>query len=556
MIENVNIETVKKLSKEINVSEAIAKALVIRGVDSFDKAKKFFRPSISHLYDPFMMSDMEKAVDRIINALVSGEKIMIYGDYDVDGTTGASMLYLFLNKLGGNVSVYIPDRFKEGYGISKTGINKAYDIRARLVISVDCGITNVSEIEYAKSLGIDFIICDHHEPGDILPSAYAVLNPLKENCSYPFKHLSGCGVAFKLIQAISEKLRYPVDPYEYLDYVAIAAAADVVPLVDENRVLVKYGLEKLNSSPKAPFLAIFEMAGLKPGNIGTYHIGFIIGPRINAVGRLGDATRAVKLLTSTNYQSALIWANELEEENRRRRKFDEEALKKAVDMIEKHSLYEKNKVIVLHDPTWHQGIIGIVAQRIAERYHRPTILFTTADGVLKGSARSIPGFDIYRALKKCETLLIQFGGHKYAAGMSLEETKLDEFKLQINQVAEEILTPELLTKEILIDSEVAIEKITPRFWNVIKQFEPFGEGNKEPVFVSFGVNVYDVKVVGNNHLKFKIKNGEVTYDAIGFGLGELAGKIYDKDKLDIVFTLGENSWGGDTFIQLKIKDVK
>jgi single-stranded-DNA-specific exonuclease len=561
IIEIEDQEKVKRLASQINVSEPIARILVSRGIDSFEKARKFFRPSLDDLYDPFLMSDMRRAVDRISEALIRNQKILIYGDYDVDGTTGAAMLYLFFKSLGANVDVYIPDRFKEGYGISKVGIERAHLRDVKLLISVDCGITAVDEVEYAKSLGIDVIICDHHEPGEFLPNAYAVLDPLKENCNYPFKFLSGCGVAFKLIQAISGELGQTDEPFKYLDYVAIAAAADIVPLVDENRVLVKYGLEMLNSNPRVSFLALFETAGLNVGEVNTTQIGFIIAPRINAVGRLGDATRAVEFLISDDYKQARYWAEELERENRRRREFDERALNQALEMIERERIYERDKVIVLHNPEWHQGVIGIVASRIVDRYYRPTVLLTTADGILKGSARSIPGFDIYQALRRCEDILIQFGGHKHAAGMILEMGKLGEFRRILNEVADEVITEEHFVRELKIDARVEIEKITPKFWNVIKQFEPFGPGNGEPVFLSENVKIFDSRVVGisserSGHLRFKIRNDKVVYDAIGFGLGDLYERVRDKDTVDIVFTLDESDWNGETFIQLKIKDIK
>lgn len=549
-----------KLSSEVNIPKAIAKVLVARGIDTREKMEKFFNPSLNDLYDPFLMEDMDKAVDRIQRALLNKEKILIYGDYDVDGTTGASMLYLFLKELGANVEVYIPDRFKEGYGISKVGIQRAYEKGASIMIAVDCGITAINEVKFAKNFGIDVIICDHHEPGDVIPDAYAVLDPLKETCQYPFKYLSGCGVAFKLIQALQKKLNVDIDPYQYLDFVAVAASADVVPLVDENRILVKYGLDLLNSSnPRVSFLALLEKAGLKGKKINTWHIGFIIGPRINAVGRLGDATRAVEFLISNDYSSASIWAEELDRENERRQALDRTAFEEAVNMIESNGIFEKDKVFVLYNEKWHQGVIGIVASKIVEKYYRPTILLTYADGVLKGSARSIPNFDIYHALKKCEEMLIQFGGHKHAAGMILHPEKLDDFKIAINKFADEIVNDEMLVREINIDAMVDINEVSEsiyEYWRLLKNFEPYGPGNPEPVFLAPNVSISDVKTFGNNHLKFKIKSNGVTVDAVGYGLGDLYGEFSGREKASVVFTFDEGNWNGQQVIQFKVKDLK
>ncbi len=555
-----NQEKVLKLSNEANIPKTIAKVLVARGIDTKEKMEKFFNPSLNDLYDPFLMDDMEKAVDRVQRALLNKEKILIYGDYDVDGTTGASMLYLFLKELGANVEVYIPDRFKEGYGISRIGIERTYEKGASIMIAVDCGITAINEVEFAKSFGIDVIICDHHEPGDIIPDAYAVLDPLKETCRYPFKYLSGCGVAFKLIQALQKKLNVDIDPYQYLDFVAVAASADVVPLVDENRILVKYGLDLLNSpNPRVSFLALLEKAGLKGKKINTWHIGFIIGPRINAVGRLGDATRAVEFLISNDYSSASTWAEELHRENERRQMLDRSAFEEAISIIESNGIFEKDKVFVLYSEKWHQGVVGIVASKIVEKYYRPTILLTYADGVLKGSARSIPNFDIYHALKKCEEMLIQFGGHKHAAGMILHPEKLDDFKIAINKFADEVISDEMLVREINIDAMVDINEISGSiydYWRLLRNFEPYGPGNPEPVFLAVDVPISDVKIFGNNHLKFKIKSNGVTIDAVGYGLGDLYGEISGKDKISVVFTFDEGNWNGQQVIQFKVKDLK
>ncbi|MEN3037780.1 MAG: single-stranded-DNA-specific exonuclease RecJ [Candidatus Kryptonium sp.] len=561
IIQVKNSELVDNLSRDAGIPKPIAKILVSRGIDSVEKVNSFFNPRLEDLHDPFLMEDMEKAVDRITRAILNKEKLLIYGDYDVDGTTGASMLYLFLRELGANVEVYIPDRFKEGYGISKIGIEKAHQKGVNVMIAVDCGITAINEVKMARELGIDVIICDHHEPGDKIPEAFAVLNPLKETCPYPFKYLSGCGVAFKLVQALQKK--FSLDdllPFQYLDFVAVAAAADIVPLVGENRILVKYGLDLLNSSnPRVSFLALLEKAGLRGKKINTWHIGFIIGPRINAVGRLGDATRAVEFLISNDYNSAAYWAEQLHRENEKRQSLDREAFEKAVEIIEKEEIYKKDKVFVLYNENWHQGVIGIVASKIVEKYHRPTILLTYADGVLKGSARSIPNFDIYHALKKCEDTLLQFGGHKHAAGMVLKPEKLQEFKMSINSFANEAITDDMLMREISIDAVVDVNEVAghiSKYWRILKNFEPYGPGNQEPVFLATNVPIFDVKIFGNNHLKFKIKVNGLTIDAVGYGLGELYPDVLGKDRASVVFSFDEGIWNGQSVIQFKIKDLK
>ncbi|MCS7229218.1 MAG: single-stranded-DNA-specific exonuclease RecJ [Candidatus Kryptonium sp.] len=554
-------ELVNNLSKDAKIPKPIAKILVSRGIDSVEKVNSFFNPRLEDLHDPFLMEDMEKAVERISRAILNKEKILIYGDYDVDGTTGASMLYLFLRELGANVEVYIPDRFKEGYGISKIGIEKAHQKGVNVMIAVDCGITAINEVKIARELGIDVIICDHHEPGDEIPEAFAVLNPLKETCPYPFKYLSGCGVAFKLVQALQKKFSFDeILPFQYLDFVAVAAAADIVPLIGENRILVKYGLELLNSSnPRVSFLALLEKAGLRNKKINTWHIGFVIGPRINAVGRLGDAIRAVEFLISNDYNSASYWAEQLHLENERRQSLDREAFEEAVEIIEREEIYKKDKVFVLYNENWHQGVIGIVASKIVEKYHRPTILLTYADGVLKGSARSIPNFDIYHALKKCENTLIQFGGHKHAAGMVLKPEKFQEFKTAINNFADEFITDDMLMREICIDAVVDINEIAghiSEYWKILKNFEPYGPGNQEPVFLSANVPISDVRIFGNNHLKFKIKVNGLTIDAIGYGLSKFYPEILGRDRASIVFSFDEGLWNGQSVIQFKIKDLK
>jgi single-stranded-DNA-specific exonuclease len=475
------------------------------------------------------------------------------------------MLYLFLKEVArlltgddSRVGFYIPDRLIEGYGVSKAGIDKAHSDGVDLLISIDCGITAVEQTEYAKGLGIELIICDHHEPSDKLPDAFAVLDPIQPTCNYPFKFLSGCGVGFKLVQGVSRRLGKDDLPYKYLEFVAVASAADIVPLVDENRVLVSYGLELLNKNPRPGFKALMESAGVRQGQVSTGRVVFMLAPRINAAGRLGDANRAVELLTCDNEAESFEYAQVLEEENRNRRKIDEETYLHAQELVESYLDIDNDLAIVLHQESWHPGVIGIVASRLVDKYYRPTIMMTTVDGVAKGSARSIKGFDIYQALKRCEDKMIQFGGHKYAAGLSIELDKIDEFRDAFNIVAREILTDDLLTPEIRIDAEIVLSELNTPFISVLKQFAPFGPQNMKPVFLARAVEVAGTpRIVGNNHLKLKVRQNGVVFDAIGFNLGDLKGRIEPgKKNLDIVFSVEENDWNGSTYPQLKIKDLK
>ncbi|MBI3004543.1 MAG: single-stranded-DNA-specific exonuclease RecJ [Ignavibacteriales bacterium] len=560
------LEAVKKLSDQLNTSSILSEILFNRGVDSFDKARAYFRPEISDFNDPFLMDGMDIAVDRISHALANKESIVVYGDYDVDGTNGASLLWSFLTSVGASVKYYIPDRIKEGYGISNVGIDRTKQSQASLLISIDCGITAAPQIEYARSLGIDVIVCDHHEPGEPLPKAFAVLDPLKPNCSYPFKNLCGCGVGFKLVQALAQK-----DPMRslvgdslkqrlehYLQYVTLATIADIVPLKDENRAMVKLGLELINSNPIPGIRALIATSGLAPGRITAGQVVFILAPRINAVGRLGDAMRAVDLLTCDNYDKALQLAQVMEEENLNRRRIDEETFIQAQEIVDQYLNFDNDTAIVLHQEKWHPGVIGIVASRVVERYYRPAIMMTTVDGVAKGSARSVAGFDIYQALKRCEDKLIQFGGHKYAAGLTVEIGKLGEFKEAFNAIAKELLTEELLTPEIKIDTEIDLKELTPKFIRVLSQFAPFGPDNLRPVFVAKGVTIAgQPKIVGHNHLRFKVRSNGRVMDAIGFNLGGLMDKVTGANKtVDLAFSLDEGEYGGETYPQLKIRDLK
>lgn len=552
------------LVDDLNISPALAKILVLREIDSFRKARQFFKPTLEDLHDPYLLSGMRDAVKRIIKALTENQKIMIYGDYDVDGTNAAAMLHLFLTEIGGNVEIYIPNRIKEGYGISKIGIDEAINNGTKLIISVDCGVTAVEETEYAKNYGIDLIICDHHEPGEVIPKALAVLDPLKPGCPYPYKYLSGAGVTFKLMQAIADSIGMKDLPFQYLDFVAVAGAADIVPLTGENRILVKFGLEKLNTDPRPGFKALIDKAGLKLGNITSSHVVFGLAPRINAVGRLGDASRAVKLLLSKNYEEALHYAEILDKENRNRREIDEEILNEAIQKVETDLNLDKEIAIILHKEDWHIGVIGIVASRLVEKFYRPSILLTNVDGVLKGSARSIADFNLYEALKECEDVLLQFGGHKAAAGLSIHQDKLHEFKKRFNEVARRTLTPEQLIPTLEIEAVVELNSITPKFRRILERFAPFGPQNMKPIFMTEKVEIFDrPRISSNNHLFMKVrKNNSAVFDVVGYNMGTYAQELIDLNGsyknlyIDIVYTIETTTINELSFPQLNLKDFR
>ena len=535
-----------------------------RGISTYEKAKQFFRPQLSDLHDPFLMNGMDRAVERILQALQANERILIFGDYDVDGTNSAAMMYLFLTELGAETIYHIPDRVKEGYGISTLGIDRGKEFGVTLLISIDCGITAIDQVEYARSLGIDVIICDHHEPAETLPNAYAVLDPLIPNCGYPFKSLCGCGVGFKLIQGIAHRRGNTTTVFNYLDFTTLATTADIVPLVGENRILTKIGLELINKSPRPGIQALIESSGTAPGKITTGQIVFVLSPRINAVGRMGDATRAVKLLTSDDHAAAMELAQVLEEENRNRRKIDEDTFLQAKELVETMPSLQTSPAIVLHHQDWHPGVIGIVASRLVEKYYRPTIMLTTVDGIAKGSARSIVGFDIHQALKRVEDKVLQFGGHKYAAGLAVALDRIDEFREAFNAAVEELMPMEIRKPEIRIDAEISLTELTPKFLRVLKEFAPFGPGNMRPIFLSRNVEVIGApKIVGKDHLRFRVKQDRNVFDAIGFGLGGMMDEVRNNGRaLDLVFSVDEHEWpaagtpNGESFPQLKVKDLK
>lgn len=553
-------KTVLALADSLNISNVLAHLLILRNITNFFEAKTFFRPELDALYDPFLMDGMHEATSRVIDAITNNQKIIVYGDYDVDGTCSAALMYLFLKKLDANVDVFIPNRLSDGYGLSVENMDLLKEKKVELMITVDCGITAVEEIKHAKNLGIETIICDHHQPKEIIPDAVAVLDPLKPGCNYPFKYLSGAGVAFKLIRAIADRFGQKEDVLQYLDLVALAAAADIVSLTDENRILVRKGLELINENPRPGILALIKNARKQPGELTAGQIVFTIAPRINAAGRLGDAQRAVDLFTTTDDSEATELAKVLEDENYQRRKIDEMTFSHAISVVEETMDFENDRAIILHDDNWHPGVIGIVASRLVEKYYRPSIMLSTIDGVAKGSARSIVGFNVYEALEKCEDLLIQFGGHKAAAGVAIELDKIDEFRKRFNDILRESLSEEDIIPEIKIDAKISLTEISPKFVRILDQFAPFGPGNMRPVFLAENVRLANnPRIVGNNHLLTNLKqNGsDKVFDAIGFNLGSFVEKIdKERDLIDIVFTIEKISKNGGTFPQIRIKDIR
>ncbi|MFN3386783.1 MAG: single-stranded-DNA-specific exonuclease RecJ [Candidatus Thermochlorobacter sp.] len=552
-------EKVSALMRAINVSEPIARALYHRGIFTYEDAKQFFCPSLEHLHSPFEMADMAKAARRLSDALDCGEKIMIYGDYDVDGTTGTSLLVLFLRELGADVMFYVNDRFKEGYGVSRSGIEYAHQQGVSLIISVDCGITAFEPAEYCKSLGIDFIICDHHESSDELPNAFAVLDPKQPGCNYLFKELSGCGVAFKLAEALCYVRGLDLNlARNYLDLVALAIAADIVDAVGENRVLLAAGIERTQINPRPALRALAKCAGLSLSNFTASSAVFTIAPRINAAGRLDHARQVIELLTTPNEEQIEHLALSLDELNTQRRSLDQLITEEAIEEASRLLLTYPSS-IVLYKPDWHLGVVGIVASRVVEHFYVPTIILTESNGVLKGSARSVPGFNLYDAIAACKAHLIQFGGHAAAAGLSLSITSLENFRAAFEQVCAERLTFEQRIPEIRIDAELKLEQITPNFLKVLKRFEPCGPGNLHPVFLTRGLKqTCQARLLKEKHLKLNLATSQSqVYDAIGFNLHRYHDLVKDRScTLDIVYSIEENTYNGNTTVQLRLRDLR
>lgn len=550
-------ETVK-LSHELNISESLSSLLVKRGIHSFREAKLFFRPKLTHLHDPFLMKDMDKAIARIEEAIENSEKIIIYGDYDVDGTTAVAVVYSFFREIYPEIAFYVPDRYEEGYGISKQGINWAFEKGYTLIIALDCGIKALDQVTYAKEKGIDFIIGDHHMPGDVLPSAVAVLDPKRQDCAYPYDELSGCGIGFKLIQAFSIKNNIPQDHvFKYLDLVAVSIGSDIVPITGENRVLAYYGLQKLNSNPCFGLLALINLTGRK-GEFTIEKVVFQIGPRINAAGRIKHAKDAVRLLISQSLEEAESFSGGIDLQNTERKDHDSRITEEALSMIRSRDEWVDRKTTVVYQNDWHKGVIGIVASRLTEKYYRPTIVLTHSNGIVAGSARSVLGFDLYEALDACSDLLEQFGGHKYAAGLTMREENISALQDRFEEVVSANILPEMLIQEISIDQKLKLTHINGKFFRILKQFAPFGPLNQAPVFISERVKCYGpVSIVGSNHLKFSIvQGGSSSFNCIGFGLGEFRELIGSGVDFDICYSIEENRWRDKVNIQLNIKGIK
>jgi single-stranded-DNA-specific exonuclease len=552
-------EVIERIRKELGVDPVIANLLSQRGITTFEEAKAFFRPDLSHLHDPFLMKDMDKATERLERAVKNNEKILVYGDYDVDGTTAVSLMYMFLRGFHKNIDYYIPDRYAEGYGISYKGIDFARDNGFSLIIALDCGIKSIGHVEYAAGLGIDFIICDHHRPGETLPAAAAVLDPKRDDCSYPYKELSGCGIGFKLAQAYAIRNDIPDEDYCcYLDLAVISIAADIVPITGENRVLAYYGLKLLNSAPREGIKAILELTNVKR-ELTISDLVFIIGPRINAAGRIESGKLAVQLLTSGDAASALDSGQSINLNNNERKELDTLITQQALEMIDADPGLVSRKSTVLFNPEWHKGVIGIVASRLTERYYRPTVVLTESNGMATGSARSVKDFDVYEAICSCSDLLEQFGGHKYAAGLTMKLENVEAFVQRFEDYVSATLPEHLMVPEIEIDAEIKITDIVPRFFRIIKQFAPFGPGNMAPVFMSrHVVDKGFVRVVGNNHLKLDILQPDVPracFSSIAFGLGQHFELVQGKP-FDVCYNIEENDWNGTISLQLNVKDVR
>lgn len=551
---------VDSLAKQLNISPTLANLLVQRGVSTFDEAKTFFRPQLTDLHDPFLMKDMDLAIDRIEHALQAKEKILVYGDYDVDGTTAVALVYSFFRTFYDDLDYYLPDRYKEGYGISFAGIDYAKENGFTLIIALDCGIKANDKISYAKERGIDFVICDHHRPGEFLPEAVAVLDPKRDDDNYPFKELSGCGIGFKLIQGYAQRHNIPFEQLEvYLDLVAVSTAADIVPIVGENRVLVYHGLQWLNKNPRPGIKAILELTQVKR-ELTVNDIVFIIGPRINAAGRIQDARQAVDLLISANAAQALFEGKNIDEKNSERRSLDLNITEHALRIIQEDSFFAKRKSTVLFHPEWHKGVIGIVASRLTEKYYRPTIILTESNGLATGSARSVKDFDIYNAIESCSDLLEQFGGHMYAAGLTLKMENLEKFSERFEEIVAATIDEKSLTQEIEIDSVLKLSEISTSFYSVLKQFAPFGPGNMSPVFKTEYVRDTGLsRIVGNNHLKLNLAEDETTrfgLDGIAFQMGQYYPFISRRIPFDICYTLEENTFNGKTNVQMNVKDIR
>ena len=555
-------ETVARLSSELGIDPVLSKLLVQRGIGSFQEARAFFRPSLDNLHDPFLMKDMDKAVERVEAAVRSGEKILVYGDYDVDGTTAVSLVYSFLQRLTRNVDFYVPDRYDEGYGVSYKGIDWAADNGFGLIITLDCGIKANDKVSYAAGKGIDVIVCDHHLPENDLPAAVAVLDPKRSDCGYPFDDLSGCGVGFKLVQAYSQKNGIPFESLiPLLDLLVVSISSDLVSVVGENRILAHFGLKQLNENPRKGLLAMIHLSGLDPEHITIDDIVFKIGPRINAAGRMESGRMAVELLTAGSDEVAARIGSEINRYNNERKNIDREITREALEMVRSGNCLSARNATIVYNPSWHKGVVGIVASRLVEAFYRPTIVLTKSNGFVTGSARSVHGFDLYDAIESCADLLENFGGHLYAAGLTLKEENLPEFCERIENFIEKNISEDMLTPVIMIDTRLDFSQITPKFFRILKQFQPFGPGNSAPVFLT--ENVYDngnVRKVGadGGHLKLELIQESQPYrsiSAIAFNKSEHFDHIKAGNPIDVCYSIVENYYRGIANLQLRIKDL-
>lgn len=548
---------INDLLQSLKIHPVLCKILVQRGIKTFDQAKDFFRPRLTDLHSPWLMKDMEKAVERIIAAINNNEKILVFGDYDVDGTTAVACMYQFLKKICSSLDFYIPHRYREGYGVSKAGIDFAKENGFTLIISLDCGIKSAELIGYAKEQGIDFIVCDHHLPDEILPPAVAILNPKQIDCHYPYKELCGCGVGFKLMSALAEKLNLPAGAaLQYLDLVATAIAADIVPMTGENRVMAFHGIEKVNQDPNYGIKALAKLSGLEK-ELRITNLVFMIAPRVNAAGRMDDARKAVQMFVAESEEEALQYAELLHSDNTDRKEADKTITEEALDQINRNEDWKNRKSTVVFQPHWHKGVVGIVASRLIEHYYRPTIVLTQSGDYAAGSARSVPGFNLYEAIHACKEHLLGYGGHFAAAGMTLEAGQVDAFREKFEQVVSSTITPEQLIPEIVIDAEIALQDIRQPFYDIISQMEPYGPENLRPVFIA--KKVIDTgwsKVVKEQHIRFSVQQHNVTVTGIGFGMAEKFHLLQQKQPIDIVFTIDINEWNGNTSLQIKVIDFR
>ena len=556
-------ENVAQLSAELGIDPVLASLLVTRGVHTFEEARSFFRPSLSALHDPFLMKDMDLAVARLEKAVASQEKILVYGDYDVDGTTAVALVYSFIRRLTSSVDFYIPDRYDEGYGVSKKGIDWASDNGFTLIITLDCGIKAIDKVKYAADKGIDLIICDHHLPEEEIPAAAAVLDPKREDCTYPFDDLSGCGVGFKLVQAYSQKNGLPFESLlPLLDLLVVSIASDLVTVVGENRVLAHFGLKRLNEEPRIGLQAMINLANLEQGHVTIDDIVFKIGPRINAAGRMESGRLAVELLTAETEEAAVTIGSQINDNNNERKSIDREITKAALDMVQDGTCCSSENAVIVYGPDWNKGVVGIVASRLVEAYYKPAFVLTKSNGFVTGSARSVRGFDLYEAISSCADLLENYGGHISAAGLTLREENLPEFVRRIDKYVGEHISDEMATPIVDVDSEINFSQITPKFFRILKQFQPFGPGNSAPVFLT--KNVYDDgngrKVgPGGQHLKLELIQESQPYhqiSAIAFNMASMFEHIRNGNPIDICYSVVENYYRGNSTIQLRIKDMR